>query len=52
MMHSFIAGDLTTNIEHTKDAFMLLSHPVAFFHHHLMDSGSDDVNMDLDIGKL
>lgn len=50
-MHSFIAGDLTTNIEHTKDAFMLLSRMVAFFHHHLVDSGTSDADMDVDMGE-
>jgi hypothetical protein len=53
MMHSFVAGGLATNIEHTKDAFMLLSRMVAFFHCHFVGSSTDDSDdMELDMGEL
>ena len=53
MFHTFIAGSIVTNAQHTKQAFMLLSRMVAFFESHFLttsNSGSDE-NMDSDIGK-
>jgi hypothetical protein len=54
MMHTFIAGSLVTNAQHTKHAFMLLSRLLAFFECHFLDSGAsrdkymnDDIDDDL-----
>lgn len=52
MMHTFVAGSLVTNAQHTKQAFMLLSRFLAFFEHHFLDSTSyDHHNIDDDTGK-
>ena len=52
MMHTFIAGSLVTNAQHTKQVFMLLSRLLAFFEYHFLDSTScGDDNIDNDIGK-
>lgn len=54
MFHTFIAGSLITNAQHSKHAFMLLARLLAFFEHHFLGSTgfSDDNIDDDDIGML
>jgi hypothetical protein len=50
--HTFVAGSLVTNAQHTKHAFLLLMRLLAFFENHFMCSTySSDDDMDDDIGK-
>jgi hypothetical protein len=56
MYHTFVAGSIVTNAQHTKEAFMLLSRLLAFFENHFLssrndDDDGDDDDINNDIGK-
>jgi hypothetical protein len=48
MFHTFVAGSIVTNAQHTKHAFMLLSRLLAFFESYflLSNDNSDDERSD------
>jgi hypothetical protein len=47
MFHTFVAGSIMTNAQHTKNAFMLLSRLIAFFESHFL--GSNNIHSELDL---
>lgn len=51
MYHTFVAGSIVTNAQHTKHAFMLLSRLLAFFENHFLCS-TNSRDDDMDIGEI
>lgn len=56
MIHSFISGSVTTNTEHVREAFKLLSRMVIFYHSEFMSTkgagGFALEDMDVDLRKF
>jgi hypothetical protein len=50
IIHTFVAGGLTTNASHSKEAFMSLSFMLAYFHSEFIDS--DGQIQELETGTL
>ena len=52
MMHTFVAGSIVTNAQHTTHAFMLLARLLAFFEYQFLETGTNLTNdMVNEIGK-